>query len=105
MLAIAAVGHNQDCLALQEYQLVRTNTMRGKLADARETLRHVVDADDPNASIEVVFGGVQQSAIGREHPVPIEMPIGRRLERDCLGTAPKCDREGSWPSREGNAAP
>ena len=55
---------------------MRTHAVGREFADAAEFRARVIDADDAGGIVEIVLGGVEQRAVGREHAVAEEMPAG-----------------------------
>ena len=67
----------------------------------------VVDADHAGGVVEIVLGGVEQRAIGREHAVAEEMPAGdaRRWSRGArVPGVVEDDGEGAGLAREDDRA-
>ena len=100
----AAIGDRQRPAVAQQQKLVRADAIGREFADAAEFRPRVVDADHAGGVVEVVLGGVEQRAVGREHAMAEEMPAGdagdgqRRVAR-------RCDRRRRRRCRAGGRRP
>ena len=72
----AAIGDRQRAAVAEQQHFVRVHAVGRELADAAKAARRVVDADHAGGVVEIVLGGVEQRAVGREHAMAEEMPAG-----------------------------
>ena len=91
----AAIGDRQRAAVAEQQHLVRVHAVGREFADAAKAVAGVIDADHAGGVVEIVLGGVEQLAVGREHAMAEEVPAGRAGDGDRLR---RC-RHGRRPRR------